>query len=205
MYPVAYDQASEVDRNRLTIFFRLLLVIPHFILATIGAVVVFFTLIASWIALVLTGRYPAGLYSFHSGVVRWSTRLIGYFYLVTDAFPPLDLGEHPEYPIRVPIAPAKESYSRAKALFRIILAIPVYVIAYVMQLWLYVVAIGLWFVGVITGRTSFVEVMRMPMAYYTRANAYYFLLTEDWPPFDPGKGELTTPPQPAAVSAPGAR
>jgi hypothetical protein len=28
--------------------------------------------------------------------------------------------------------------------------------------------------------------MRMPMAYYVRANAYFYLVTEDWPPFDPG-------------------
>ena len=28
----------------------------------------------------------------------------------------------------------------------------------------------------------------MPMAYYLRATAYFLLLTEDWPPFDPGPG-----------------
>ncbi len=26
----------------------------------------------------------------------------------------------------------------------------------------------------------------MPMAYYLRANTYFYLLTEDWPPFHPG-------------------
>ena len=60
-------------------------------------------------------------------------------------------------------------------------------------------AAGLTFAGVFTGRTGFVEVMRMPMAYYTRANAYYYLLTEDWPPFDPGRGELAATPQPAGL------
>ena len=118
---------------------------------------------------------------------------------MVDAFPPFDGGEHPEYPIQVRFAPPR-SYSRVKAFFRIVLAIPVYVIAYVMQLWLFVVAIGLWFAGVVTGRTTFVEVMRIPMAYYTRANAYYELLTEDWPPFDPGPAELAAPAQPTALS-----
>lgn len=61
---------------------------------------------------------------------------------------------------------------------------------YVFSLWLFVVAIALWVVGVITGRTppALTEAMRMPMAYYLRATAYFLLLTEDWPPFDPGPG-----------------
>jgi hypothetical protein len=41
---------------------------------------------------------------------------------------------------------------------------------------------------VFAGSTSpgLTEAMRMPMAYYVRANAYFYLITEDWPPFDPG-------------------
>ena len=119
--------------------------------------------------------------------------------LVVDDYPPFDGGEHPEYPIQVRIGPPKAEYSRLKTFFRFILVIPIYVVAYVMQLWLFVVAIGLWFAGVFTARTSFVEAMRLPMAYYTRANSYYFLLTEDWPPFDPGPGELTTTPEPTGL------
>lgn len=55
---------------------------------------------------------------------------------------------------------------------------------------LFVVAIAIWFIAVITGKTSsgLMEAMRMPMAYYLRANAYFYLVTEDWPPFDPGPG-----------------
>jgi hypothetical protein len=30
------------------------------------------------------------------------------------------------------------------------------------------------------------ELARMPMAYYLRSTAYFSLITEDWPPFEPG-------------------
>lgn len=203
MYPVAYDQNPPEQRSRLTIFFRLLLVIPHFIVAFFYGIAAFVAVIIAWFTLVFTGKYPAGLYNFLAGWTRFTTRVLAYYFIVVDDFPPFDGGEHPEYPVQVRIAPPKESYSRAKALFRIILAIPVYIIAYVMQLWLFVVAIGLWLVGVFTGRTPFVEAMRTPMAYYTRANAYYYLLTEDWPPFDPGRGELPPASEPAPASIAG--
>ncbi len=194
MYPVAYDQNPPEARSRLTIFFRTLMLIPHYIELLFIGVAMFFTIIGAWFAIVLTGRYPAGLYSFNAGALRWYGRLLAYQYLIVDAFPPFDFGEHPEYPVQIAVAPPAESYSRAKAFFRAILAIPVAIILYVMQLWLQVVAIGLWFAGVITGRTGFVEVMRMPMAYFIRATAYTWLLTEDWPPFDPGRGELPAGP-----------
>jgi len=199
MYPVAYDQNPPEERNRLTIFFRILLVIPHFIWAMFYGLAAGIAVLFAWFAIVITGNYPAGLYNFVAGWTRFTTRLLAYYMIVVDDFPPFDGGEHPEYPIQVRIAPPKESYSRLKAFFRILLMIPVYIIAYVMQLWLFVVAIGLWFAGVITGKTSFVEAMRMPMAYYTRANAFYYLLTEDFPPFDPGTGELAAAPQPTGL------
>jgi hypothetical protein len=32
------------------------------------------------------------------------------------------------------------------------------------------------------------------MAFYLRANAYFYLVTEDWPPFDPGPAATQQPP-----------
>ena len=104
--------------------------------------------------------------------------------------------------MQLSIAPPKEAYSRLKTFFRAILAIPVYIVQYVFSIWLFVVAIALWVVAVITGKTSagLTEAMRMPMAYYLRANAYFYLVTEDWPPFDPGPGVAQhDPPQPIAA------
>jgi hypothetical protein len=188
VYPVTYTQAPPEQRNRLTVFFRVLLVIPHAILAFFYGIAAFLAVVVAWFAIVITGRWPAALYDFVAGFMRFLGRMTAYLYLVVDDYPPFDGGEHPEYPVQIVIAPPKEEYSRLKTFFRFILAIPVYIVQYVFSIWLFVVAIALWVVGVITGKTppALTEAMRMPMAYYLRATAYFLLLTEDWPPFDPG-------------------
>jgi len=201
-YPVVYTQDPPEKRNRLTVFFRFFMVIPHFIWLCLYGIAFFVVVVIAWFAIVFTGRWPAALYDFAAGFVRYSGRVFAYMYLITDVYPPFDGGEHPEYPVQLVIAPPKEAYSRMKTFFRIILAIPVYIVQYVFSLWLFAVAVALWFVGVITGSTppGLTEAMRMPMAYYLRASAYFYLVTEDWPPFDPGPGVAQhDPPQPIAA------
>jgi len=187
-YPVTYKQRPPEQRNRLTIFFRAFMAIPQFIWGFFYGLAFLVVVLIAWFAIVFTGKWPRGMYDFAAGYLRWSGRVCGYLYLITDDYPPFDGGEHPDYPVQVHIAPPKESYSRVKTFFRIILAIPVYVIQYIFSIWLFFVAIAIWFVGVFAGKTSagLMEAMRMPMAYYIRSNAYFYLITEDWPPFEPG-------------------
>jgi hypothetical protein len=48
--------------------------------------------IAAWFAIVLTGRYPRGIFDYVEGVLRWTQRVVAYaFLLVTDAYPPFNL------------------------------------------------------------------------------------------------------------------
>jgi hypothetical protein len=189
-YPVVYTQDPPEKRNRLTVFFRAICVIPHLIWACFYGFAAFLVVGIAWFAIVFTGRWPAGMYDFTAGFLRFLARLYAYMYLITDVFPPFDGGEHPEYPVQFHIPPPKESYSRLKTFFRAILLIPIYIAQYILSLWLFVVSVALWFVAVITGSTppALTEAMRMPMAFYLRATAYFCLVTEDWPPLDPGPG-----------------
>ena len=57
-----------------------------------------------------------------------------------------------DYPVRMELPRKLDRYSRVKTGFRIILAIPILVVRYVMQLMLEIGAIGAWFVIVFTGR-----------------------------------------------------
>jgi len=186
MHPVAYSAAYEgEDRNRLTTFFRFFVALPWFFVLMFYGIAVFFTVIAAWFALVFTGRYPEGLYRFNSGFLRAATRVTGFFNLLTDELPPFNGDEHPEYPIRLLIGPAKEEYSRAKAGFRIFLLIPVHILNYVMQLILQVVAFIAWVIIVFTGKMpiGLYRPLRIAAAYGAKATAYSMLLTEDFPPF----------------------
>jgi hypothetical protein len=95
MYPVTYEADYVRERDRLTTFFRLILAIPWLIVATIYSVAVFFTVLAAWFALLFTGRYPEGLYSFNSGALRFFMRVSGWFSLQTDPWPPFGFGADP--------------------------------------------------------------------------------------------------------------
>lgn len=75
-------------RNRVTIFFRLILAIPHFIAITLISIAAFFVYVIAWFAVLFTGKWPVGLRNFIIGLTRWTTRLNAYMYLLTDEYPP---------------------------------------------------------------------------------------------------------------------
>lgn len=207
VYPVGYEVDFVETRSRLTTFFRYLLALPHFLLACVYGIGLYFAVIAAWFAIVFTGRYPPGLYGFNANVVRYLGRLQSYVNLTTDQYPPFDLGEHTEYPVRIPIGPAKESYSRLKTGLRIIFGIPVLLIQYALGIVASVAGLISWFWIVITGKQNegLHNAIVLGMAYYARSTAYMCLLTEDWPPFSaeggsalgPPSGGGTLPPSPA--------
>jgi hypothetical protein len=211
-YPVTFEADYVEKRSRLTTFFRWLLVIPHAIVLAFYAIAAGVVVIIAWFALVFTGRWPRGMYDFVAGFFRYSTAVHGYFYLLTDDYPPFG-PDVDSYPVRLNIAAPQEQYSRLKVLFRIILAIPPYIIAYAMNIVMQVGAFLAWFAIVVLGRQpkGLQDMIVLGMSYQQRAYAYMALLAEDWPPFtddttrrveEPASfGALPSTP-PAAGSAP---
>lgn len=199
MYPVTYQADYARERSRLTTFFRYFVAIPWMIVAFFWAIGGLLAIVAAWFVVVITARYPAGLYEFVASFLRFNARVNGFMNLATDVFPPFDGAEHPEYPIRLVVAPPPPHYSRLKAFFRNLLAIPVYIINYAMTLLSGVIAFVSWFVIVFTGKQQdgLHETMVLGLAYTARASAYLGLLTESYPPFsnDPAlPAGSTTPP-----------
>ena len=57
----------------------------------LGIAVVVVTIIA-WFAILFTGQYPRGMFTFVVGVGRWGYRVSAYaFLLTTDQYPPFSL------------------------------------------------------------------------------------------------------------------
>jgi hypothetical protein len=184
-YPVTFKADYVEKRSRLTTFFRLLLAIPHIIFLYFYGLAAGVVVIVAWFALLFTGRYPQGMYDFVAGSLRYSTRVYGYLWLLTDEYPPFSGSADTLYPVDLNIGPPKSEYSRLKVLFRIILAIPVLIIHYAMQIVAEVGALIAWFAIVALGRQpkGLQDMIVLGTSYQQRAYAYLALITEDWPPF----------------------
>ncbi len=82
----------EQDLNRWLPLVKWLLAIPHFIVLILLALLAVIAVIVGWFAILITGRYPRGLFDFVVGVLRWALRVNAYaFLLVTDRYPPFRL------------------------------------------------------------------------------------------------------------------
>jgi hypothetical protein len=87
----AYPDA-ERDLNRWMPLVKWFLAIPHYVVLFflwIGLIVV---VIVAWFAILFTGRYPRGIFTYVEGVQRWGQRVVAYaFLMVTDQYPPFRL------------------------------------------------------------------------------------------------------------------
>lgn len=94
-YPATrVDFAEQTEgRNRVTIFFRLILAIPHLFALLVVNIIAYFVYIIGWFAVLITGSWPTGLRAFVVGLIRWNTRLSAYLFLLTDDYPPFGFSE----------------------------------------------------------------------------------------------------------------
>jgi hypothetical protein len=82
----------ENDLNRFLPIVKWLLLLPHYIVLAFLGIAAFFVTIFAWFAILFTGRYPRGAFTFVVGVLRWGVRVTAYgFVLTTDKYPPFSL------------------------------------------------------------------------------------------------------------------
>ena len=87
----AYPDAAR-DLNRWLPLAKWFLAIPHYAVLVFLNLAAVAAVVAAWFAILVTGRYPRGLFAFVEGVIRWNDRVIGYaLTLVTDEYPPFRL------------------------------------------------------------------------------------------------------------------
>lgn len=174
---------DDLKRSRLTVFFRLLLLIPHLFwqyvwgFATAGCVIV------NWFAVLIMGRSPEDLHLFLARVLRYRTHLTSYVFLVSNPYPTF-FGRQGAHPVDLEID-GPDRQPRLVTLFRLLLAIPAFVIAYVLVFVMFFVALIGWFVALVIGRMP--KGMRDLSAYCLRYEAqtagYLMVLTSRYPSF----------------------
>lgn len=179
-HPVRLLVNDDLRRSRLTVFFRLLLVIPHLIVLVLWAIVAEIAVFIAWIVGIFTGRVPDGLHNFLVSFVRYATRVRAYYGILANPYPPFGSGG--TYPIDVAID-AAAAQSRLSIFFRLLLAIPALILGYVFQIGLNIVAFFGWIVSVITGRMpqGLENLGTYCLRWETQTWAYLFLLTSRYP------------------------
>jgi hypothetical protein len=184
-HPIRIVVTDDLRRSRLTVFFRILLAIPHFIWLALWGIANAVVLILSWFAALFTGSVPTGFHDFMARYLRYQTHVLAYVQLAADPYPPFDGSS--SYPVDVEIAPAVEQ-SRVTVFFRILLAVPALVISYVMNYLVNILVFFGWFVCLFLGRMP--EGMRnlivFTLRYHVLTAAYYSLLTSRYPSLNVG-------------------
>ena len=101
---------------------KFLALIPHFFVLIFLGIAQFFVALIAQVAVVINGEYPAGMFAFVTGVLRWGTRVSAFVLSLSDRYPPFTLQPVDDYPVDVKAGRPAQS-SRLYALFTVIVEV----------------------------------------------------------------------------------
>jgi hypothetical protein len=187
-YPVQVELESPLEVARWRPLVHWLLAIPQFVVVYIVNSVLGLLAFIAWFAILFTGNIPKGLFDFMAMAFRYQWRVTSYLYFMRESYPPfefdalnLDPGTDParlsvEYPERL---------SRGLIFIKILLVIPHLIALAFVGIAALFVGIAAFFAVLVTGRWP--EGMRTflvgTVRWSTRVSAYFYLMTDVYPPF----------------------
>ena len=167
-----------------------LLAIPHLVIVNVLQTVSQVLAVISWFAILFTGRLPAGLANFQAMYLRYSMRTATYAGFLREEYPPFSFTTSPTDPgddprVRIDFVPQLENRNRLTTAFRLILAIPHFIVLAVLTIALMVVALIAFFAVLFTGRwpAGLRDFALGVGRWWLRVNAYMALLTDEYPAF----------------------
>lgn len=183
-HPIRLVVNDDLQRNRLTVFFRLILAIPLILWSILWGVVAYLAWVVNWFATLFTARSPEGLHTFLATYLRFVTHVRAYCFLIADPYPGFT-GTEGSYPIDLEVD-APERQSRLTVFFRFILAIPALLLMYLLSSISNLLAVFSWFIALVMGRVP--EGLRNFAALALRIEmqtfGYILLLTGRYPSFN---------------------
>ena len=167
-----------------------LLAIPHFVVLYGLGILSQAIGLVSWFVILFTGSLPEGLANLQVMYMRYSTRTSLFAAFMKEEYPPFTFSTTSADPgddsrVRVEITPQLTNRNRLTTAFRIILVIPQVIVLAFLFLGAAVSVLIALFAVLFTGRWPeglrdfVVNVMRWGL----RVQAYFLLLTDEYPPF----------------------
>jgi len=185
-HPIRLVVNDDLQRTRLTVFFRLILAIPLLLWAVLWAVIAVLAYIVNWFATLFMGQSPEGLHNFLATFLRYTTHVRAYTLLVADPYPSFT-GREGTYPIDLEVDPPQRQ-NRWTVFFRGILALPALLLSNILSQVNQLLAVFSWFIALVTGRVP--EGLRnfaaLAIRIETQTYAYALLLTGRYPSFNVG-------------------
>jgi hypothetical protein len=178
---VELEFVGAAEQNRVTVAFRIILAIPQLIVLFFLSIAAFFVVVIGWFGALFTGQLPDWAHTFLGGVIRWSTRVGAYMFLLTDQYPPFSFDDM-EYPVR-PVLPEGGPLNRVTVLFRIFVAIPAFVFYQIVQNGLtFPLLIVMWFVVLFTGTmpASLYPTYMALLRYEVRFHSWFAMITPEY-------------------------
>ena len=173
--------ADPIPQQRVTVFFRIILMIPHAFVLWILGIVAEVVAVIGWFGALFTGLLPDFAADFLTGYVRWQTRYNAYYLLLTDQYPPFSL-EDTDYPVRVLTRPGQ--LNRLAVFFRLILGIPALIVVSLLGFGLFFFSLFvIWLIVLFTGSMPRAahQALASSARYFARFYGYILMLTSEYP------------------------
>ena len=185
---------SLTERNRLTAFFRIILVVPALVfLASFSSASAFsednlgmfagLLAIPAALAIVVRQVYPSYVLAFNEALLSLQTRVDAYLLLLTDEYPSIE--ENDLVSVTFPEVDAQQ-LNRWLPLVKWLLALPLYLVGIVYVIYAALLTLFGWFSILLTGNYPEVcaEGVVGTIAYWNRVAGYALLMvTDEYPTF----------------------
>jgi hypothetical protein len=192
VHPVrVVGDADDLRLSRVTVFFRFLLAIPHFVWVVLWGIAAIVAAIVNWFVTLVRGTPATALHGFVARYVRYQLHVSAFVYLAANPFPGFD-GAPGRYPLDLEL-PGPTAQNRWRTFFRLFLAIPAFLVSSALSYGLFATAFLTWFAGLARGEApwGFRNFAAYALRYSAQTNAYFFLLTETYPHASPLEGAPT--------------
>ncbi len=186
--PIRLAVTDDLQRSRLTTFFRLLLAIPHLVWLALWSIAALFAVIANWFATLVRGTSPRGLHNFLAAYLRYSIHVFAFIQLVANPFPGFT-GAPGTYPVEAEID-GPQRQDRWVTGFRLFLVIPALLIASALATAAWLAALYNFFHGLFRAQVprGLRNLGAYQLRYHAQAYGYLFLLTGRYPFSGPAAG-----------------